>query len=60
MKKNVEKCHKNISYRIQTKRLPWISCLLDGQTKSFKSLPEFLQRFGFNLDNKTNCIIQIS
>ena len=40
--------------------LGYNTCLLDEETKSFKSLPELLQRSGFNLDNKTNCIIQIS
>ena len=33
---------------------------MDERTKSLESLSELLQRSGFNLNDKTNCIIQIS
>ena len=36
-KKNVEKCHQNILDNTD-KRLSWISCLLNEQTKSCKSV----------------------
>ena len=58
MQKSVIKINL-IQYR-QKIALDINTCLLDEQTKIFKSLPELLQRPGFNLDNRTNCIIQIS
>ena len=58
MQKSVIKINL-IKYRQKT-ALDINTCLLDEQTKLLKSLPELLQRPSFNLDKKTNCIIQIS
>ena len=50
------KFHQNISYKIHAKdSLDINTCLPNEKTKSFKSLPELLQRLGFSLQNKTNC-----